>query len=188
MPVTFNIEERADGIIVSVSESGSYGRVALGVFFGSFVAYLFVRFATSRAFQILICLFIAFGVVREAISSLRGTDVKLQIGNLDLTSQGHAPGGYNSSTISRATVERFEYRKASGGGDGPDFPEGLYAEWSGFGSWSSSQCILPGVTQSQADVVIEAIYRRFPDTGTLSPNRSRESDLISLNLSSIDKR
>ena len=79
-------------------------------------------------FQIAICLFIAFAVVREAISSLRGTDVRPQVGNLDLISEGHAPGGYSSSTISRATVERFEYRKASGGGDGPDYPEGLYAE------------------------------------------------------------
>jgi hypothetical protein len=188
MPATFNIEERIDGVIVSVSEPAKYGRVALGVLFGSAVAYLFVRSATSRAFQLLICLFIAFGVIKDAISSLRGTDVQLQIGNLDLVSRGHAPGGYNSSTISRATVERFEYRRASGGGDGPDFPEGLYAEWSGFGSWPSSQCILPGVGQSQADEVIEAIYRRFPDTGTLSSNKSRQSDLISLNLSSADKR
>ncbi len=175
-------------MIVSVSEPGNYGRVALGAFFSSVVAYLFVRVATSRAFQTLICLFIAFAVVRDAISSLRGTDVQLQIGNLDLVSQGHAPGGYNSSTISRAIVERFEYRKASGGGDGPDFPEGLYAEWGGFASWPSSQCILPRVSQSQADLVIESIYRRFPDTGTVSSNSPRQSELISLNLSSIDKR
>lgn len=183
MPVTFNIEERVDGVIVRVSESGSYVRVVLGVFFGSVVAYLFVRFTTSGTFQILICLFIALSVIREAISSLRGTDVQLQIGNLDLISQGHAPGGYKPSTISRATVERFEYRKASGGGDGPDFPEGLYTEWSGFGSWPSSQCILPGLGQSQVEVVIEAIYKRFPDMGTLSSNASRRSELISLNLS-----
>ena len=188
MSVTFNIEERVDGVIVCVSEPGKYGRVALGVIFGSAVAYLFIRSAISRAFQLLVCLLIAFGVIKDAISSLRGTDVQLQIGNFDLVSRGHAPGGYNSSTISRATVERFEYRKASGGGDGPDFPEGLYAEWSGFGSSPSSQCILPAVSQTQADEVIEAIYKRFPDTGTLSSNKSHPSDLISLNLSSADKR
>ena len=180
MPVTFNVEERSEGLIFRVREAGSYGRAALAICFGSVTGYFFVHFATSRPFQILVCFFIACGVAKDAISSLRGTDVELQVGNLDLISRGHAAGGYKSSTISRATVERFEHRKASGGGDGPDLPEGLYAEWSGFGSWPSSQCILPGVSQSQVDVVIEAIYKRFPDTGTLSSNKSRQSDLISL--------
>ena len=187
MLATFNIEDSPNEVIVHVSESGrSYSRVVLGALIGAGVGYLFFRSGTSRIFQIAICLFIAFAVVREAISSLRGTDVRLQVGNLDLISEGHAPGGYSSSTISRATVERFEYRKASGRGDGPDYPEGLYAEWSGVASWPSSKCILPGVNQSQADVVIEAIYKRFPDTGTLSPTEPRRSDLISLNLNSTD--
>lgn len=177
MPATFSIEDSPNEVIVRVSESGrSYSRVVLSAFMGAGVAYLFLRSGTSRIFQIAVCLFIAFAVVREAISSLRGTDVRLQVGNLDLISEGHAPGGYSSSTISRATVERFEYLKASGVGDGPDYPEGLYAEWSGVVSWRSSKCIIPGVNQSQADAVIEAIYKRFPDMGTLSPGELRRSD------------
>ncbi|ADV84893.1 hypothetical protein AciPR4_4147 [Terriglobus saanensis SP1PR4] len=120
MPATFNVEDFANEVIVRVSESGrTYSRVVLSALLGSGAGYLFFRGATSRVSQVVICLFITFAVVSEAISSLRGTDVRLQVGNLDLISKGHAPGGYSSSTISRATVERFEYRKASEGGEGP---------------------------------------------------------------------
>ena len=35
--------------------------------------------------------------------------------------------------------------------------------------------------------MIEAIYKRFPDTGTLLPSAPHRSDLISLNLSSTEK-
>jgi hypothetical protein len=177
MPATFRIEDRASALLVSVTEPGNYGRVALIAVVGSAVGYFFFRAATSTAFRIAVCLFIAFAVIKDAISSLRGTAVQLQVGNLDLISKGHAPGGYGPSTISRADIERFEYRSAGGGGDAAEWPEGLYAEWRGFGPWPSSQCILPGVSQDQADAVIEAIYKRFPDTGTFSP-------IIGLNLSS----
>jgi hypothetical protein len=180
MPATFHIEERASGLLVSVTEPGNYGRVALIAALGSVVGYFFLRAATSTALRIAVCLFLLFVLIKDAISSLRGTAVQLQIGNLDLLSKGHAPGGYSPSTISRADIERFEYRSAGGGGDCAEWPEGLYAEWKGFGPWPSSRCILPGVSQDQADAVIEAIYKRYSDTGTFSP-------IIGLNLSSSKK-
>ncbi len=180
MAATFNIEERASALLVSVTEPGKYGRVALIAGLGGVVGYFFIRAATSTALRVAVCLFLAFVLIKDAISSLRGTAVQLQIRNLDLLSNGHAPGGYSPSTISRADIERFEYRSAGGGGDSAEWPEGLYAEWKGFGPWPSSQCILPGVSQDQADAVIDAIYKRYPDTGTFSP-------IIGLNLSSSEE-
>jgi hypothetical protein len=189
MPATFHIEEQVNEISVRVTEPRNYGRVIVIVLVEAVAGYFFLHASASRAFQAVICLVLAFILIKDMISSLRGTDVQLRVGNLDVLSSGHAPGGYTSSTISRADIDRFEYRKASGGGgEVPERPEGLYAEWSGVGPWSHSQCILPAISQGQADEVIEAIYKHFPNMGTLSQRKPYKSDLISLNLNPPAKR
>ena len=121
-------------------------------------------------------------LIRELISNLRGTKVELKVKNLDFISIGHSPGGCKPSTISRAEIYGLEYRKASGGGDLPDLPEGLYVEHHGGGPWNPNTCVLPHIDKSQAEHAINAILRRFPDTGTLPPSGPFEPYLTSLNL------
>src|ERR1700754_4673642 len=116
MPATFHIEEEVNEINDRVTEPRNYGRVIVMVLVEAVAGYFFLHASASRAFQVVICLLLAFILIKDMISSLRGTDVQLRVGNLDVLSSGHAPGGYTSSTISRADIDRFEYRKASGGG------------------------------------------------------------------------
>jgi hypothetical protein len=122
------------------------------------------------------------GLLASIISTLRGCDVELRVTNLDFVSAGHAPEGYKASAIPRAGIFRLEYRDATGGIDDAEQAKGLYAEHRGIGSWSRSTCILPQVDRAQAEQIIEAIYQRFPDTGTLSSAAAQPSPLISLNL------
>jgi hypothetical protein len=188
MSATLEIRDTPQDLSIRVSEPRSYGRLVPIVLVGAFAIYFFLHASSSRAFQLFGLIF-AFGLAKEIISSLRGTSVQLRVGNLDLVSSGHAPAGYGPSTISRADIYSFEYRKASGGGgETPEYPQGLYADYRGGGRWQSGRCILPHINQVQAEEVIEAIYKRFPDMGTLAPGDPFESDLISLNLNQPAKR
>jgi hypothetical protein len=184
MPSTFEIQELPDEVTIHVTEARHLKRVFLGLVVGSIAVYIFARFASgSRLLQIIVVGFCAFSMIRELLSSLRGTQVQLRVTNFDFISSGHAPGGYNPSVISRANISGIEFRVAiNGGGEIPDLPRGLYVEHCENGSWNSATCVLPHIDKFQSEQVIEAICRRFPDTGTLGSTDGFESPIISLNL------
>jgi hypothetical protein len=188
MPATLRINELPDEIAIRVTEPRKYNTLFFAPLIGAFVAYFFLRTSQLRAFQVAIGLLLAFGLARDLISSLRGTDVRLRIGNLDLVSSGRAPGRYTPTTIPRADIYNLEYRDAFGDGDSMNYPQGIYVEYRDSGRWQLGQCILPHVTQIQAQQVIEAIYMHFPDTGTADPGGPFETDLISLNLNHPSKQ
>jgi hypothetical protein len=183
MPSTLEILDRPKGLLFRAREPRRTGRILLTTSAGIVAYYLFLRFSSSsKLFQIFVGIFCVFAVVRDLISALRGTDVELRVTNLDFTSTGHTPENYNPSTISRADIYNIEFRKASGGGDArPDLPSGLYVEHHAT-RWFPSTCVLPHIDKAQTQQVIEAIYRRFPDTGTLPPTGPFEPYLTSLNL------
>ncbi len=132
----------------------------------------------------------ALVIVRDIVSALRGTAVELRVTNLEFVSSGHAPEDYRPSTIARADIYNLEYREASGGGDFPELPEGLYVEHhsAGLGLWNKSTCILPHLDKAQTEQFIQAIYRRFPDTGKLPSTGAFEPYLTSLNLNASDRK
>ena len=177
------IREAPHGLFIRVREPRQMGRILFGLAVGGGAVYVFLRSAAvSKVFATLIGVIVAVSIVRVAISALRGTDVELRISNLGFISSGHAPEGYSPYTISRADIYRLEFRKSSGGGDVPERPQGLYVEHHGLGRWDSATCVLPHIDEAQTEQVVEAIYRCFPDTGTLSPTGSFEPYLTSLNL------
>jgi hypothetical protein len=88
--------------------------------------------------------------------------------------------------VPRADVFRLEYRDAIEDVDLPEQAQGLYAEHRGIGSWAASTCILPQVNRAQTEQIMEAVYRRFPDTGTLSSSAAQPTPLISLHLDQSD--
>ena len=183
MAVALEIREFPERLSIRVTAPRRVGRVFFAVLMGGVAACFFVYFAKgSRLFQMFVGGFCALYILYEVVSELRGTQVELRVDNLDFSSLGHAPSGYNPSIIPRADIDRLEYRKASGGGEEPVLPEGLYVEHPG-GFWNSATCVLPHLNQTQTEQVIEAIYRRFPDTGTLAPGDRDKSHLIALNLS-----
>jgi len=181
MPATLEIRDTSHRLGIYARGPRNYGRLLLTLAVGAVATYFFLHGASSIPFQVFVVLF-SFGMVKEVIACLRGTSVQLRVGNLDLISTGHAPGGYTPSTISRADIFTLEFRKAAGGDETPELPQGLYVEYRGGGPWQSARCVLPHIDKSQTDQTIEAVYKRFPDTGTLASTGPYESDLISLNL------
>jgi hypothetical protein len=181
MPATLEIRDTPHRLCIYARGPRTYSRLLVALAIGLAAGYFFRHAAFSIPFLLFVVLF-AFGLVNEVIACLRGTRVQLLVGNLDLISTGYAPGGYTPSTISRADIFRLEFREAAGGGETPELPQGLYVEYRGSGAWESARCVLPHIDKSQTDQAIEALYHRFPDTGTLASAPPYESDLISLNL------
>jgi hypothetical protein len=183
MAAALRIREFPQGLCIRVTASVRVGRAFLCVSVGSVAACLFAYFANGpRLVRMVVVGLCALYVGWEVVSEFRGTEVELRVDNLDFSSLGHAPGGYNPSIIPRADVDRLEFRKGSGGGDDPVLPEGLYVEHRG-GVWNAATCVLPHLNKAQTEEAIEAIYRRFPDTGTLAPSDRYKSHLTVLNLS-----
>ncbi len=182
MAAALEIRELPQRLSIRVTAPRRVGRVFLGVLMGGVAACFFAYFANgSRLFQMFVGGLCALYVGWEVVLELQGTDVELRVDNLDFSSLGRAPGGYSPSIIPRADIDRLEFRKASGGGEDPVLPEGLYVERHG-GLWNTATCVLPHLNETQTEQSIEAIYRRFPDTGTLAPDDRYESHLTLLNL------
>jgi hypothetical protein len=184
MPALLTIRETSSGLVMHVHETRRYPRIVLSLLIDAIVMYFFLRAGSGTRFVILfVGVLVAVQVVRDALSHFRGTDVTLSVGNLDFSSSGHAPAGYRPSITSRADIYGLAFRKASGGGESAEYPQGLYAEHGTSGIWNDGTCLLPHLDEAQVNEAIEAILRRFPDTGTLASPKGRfESDLISLNL------
>lgn len=191
VPASLEIREFSSGISVRVSESRQRGRALATLAAGSFFLYLvFHSTSEPQAYLYVIGGVCVLTIVGGIVSALRGTAVELHVSNLDFVSSGHAPEDYHSSTIARADIYNLEYRDASGGGDFPELPEGLYVEHlsSGLGLWNKSTCVLPHLDKAQTEQVIEAIYRRFPDTGKLPPTGAFDPYLTSLNLNAPERK
>jgi hypothetical protein len=186
MPAKLEIEDLPQGLSFHVTEPRRMGRIIFGAAVGIAATLFFIHFSQAIPLKSAFGGLCAFSVIRSVFSGMRGTDVRLVISNLDFKSSGYAPKDYKSETISRADIGNLEYRKSSGGGEDQELPSGLYVERSG-SVWQYGTCMLPDIDEAQTRQVIEAIYRRFPDTGTLAPVDSK-SDLISLNLNRTDNR
>ena len=188
MSVTVDVRDLPDGLSIRVTEPKKSGRI--GIMFLEGIAAAFVLYfvpMSPPALRWFVGGAFVIAFLASIVVGLRGCDVGLRVTNLDLISTGHAPEGYRASTTPRADVFRFEYRDAAGGGEGPEQPQGLYVEHRSVGTWAASICILPQVNPAQTEQIIEAIYRRFPDTGMLSPSAAQSSSLVTLNLSKSGK-
>jgi hypothetical protein len=178
MSVTVDMRDLPDGLSIRVTEPKKTGRILIMLTTGIVAGYFVYRIPFDPPVSPwLVEGVLAIGFLASVVAALRGCDVQLRVTNLDLVSTGHAPEGYRTSTTPRADVFRFEYRDAIGGGDEAEQPRGLYVEHPGI-----SICILPQIDRAQTEQIIEAIYQRFPDTGTLSSAAAQPSPLISLNL------
>jgi hypothetical protein len=183
MSANLQICQTDKGLSIRVTEARSIKRILVSVLSGGLVIYFLLHGSpTSRISSVLLAGLCAFVAVKDIISAATSTDIKLLVTNLDLISAGHAPGAYAPCSISRADIYNLEFRDASGGGDSTDSPRGLYVEHHTGMSWNSSSCVLPCISEPQTEEVINAIYSRFPDTGTMAPTGSSEQHFISLNL------
>jgi hypothetical protein len=191
MPANLGMRDLPSGISVRVTESRQMGRALAILCAGSVFLYVVVHSnSESQAYLYLVGVICALVIIKSIVSALRGTAVELRVTNLDFISSGHAPEDYSPSVIARADVYNLQYREASGGGDFPELPEGLYVEHygAGLGLCNKSTCILPHLDKVQTEQVIEAIYRRFPDTGQLPSTGAFEPYLTSLNLNAPERK
>ena len=170
-------------LLVRVSEPRNRGQIALAIAAGLVFGFLLSRSSwSSPSLRLFVLGLYAISLLRGIATLFRGCKVELRVTNLDISSRGHSTDGYRPSTISRADVTLLTFREASGGADVPENPRGLYIEHLGMGKWKIDTCVLPQVNREQAQEIVETIYSRFPDTGTLSSSVSETSPLISLNL------
>jgi hypothetical protein len=187
MSVTVDTRDLPEGLSIRVMEPRKSGRILLTIATGIVAGYLLYRIPFDAPMpRWLVEGALAIGILANVIAALRGCSVELRVTNLDFMSTGHAPEGYKASTTPQADILRLEYRDAIRDVDLPEQAQGLYAEHRGIGSWAASTCILPQVNRAQTEQIIEAIYRRFPDTGTLSSSGAQPTQLISLNLGKSD--
>jgi len=190
MPASLETRDSPTGISVRVKESRrTWSALATLVAGGVFLYFVFHAKNEPQAYLFVVGGLCVVVIAKDIVSSLRGTAVELRVTNLDFVSYGHAPEDYTPSTIARADIYNLEFREASGGPDGPQFPKGLYVGHHrvGPGPGTTSTCVLPHIDKDQAERVIEAIYGRFPDTGKLLETGAFEPYLISLNLSSPER-
>jgi hypothetical protein len=180
-----SLEKREEpaGLVFHVKQSRKLSGVLITLAGSVAFFYLFWRGTQSQLEQGFVACIILMVLARQVVSAWRGADVYLRVTNFDLISKGLSPSDYKPSTISRADIYDLQYRKAQhGGGEFPDLPEGLYAEYRQDVPWEASACILPHVGREQTEKIIQAISYRFPDTGTLASRPSKASVLTSLDL------
>ena len=116
MPAILEIRENFSGLTMHVHENRRYPHIVLSLLAGAIAMYLFLRAGSgSRLATVFVGALVAVAVLGNAISLFRGTDVTLDVGNLDFRSSGHAPAGYRPSITSRADIYNLVFRKASGG-------------------------------------------------------------------------
>jgi len=190
MPASLAIRDYPTGISVRVKESRrTWSALATLVAGSVFLYFVFHSKDEPQAYLLVVGGLCVVVIVKDIVSFLRGTGVELRVTNLEFVSYGHAPEDYTPSTIARADIYNLEFREASGGPDGPQLPKGLYVghHCVGPGPGTTSTCVLPHIDKDQAERAIEAIYRRFPDTGKLPVTGTFEPYLISLNLSTSER-
>jgi hypothetical protein len=177
VPATLTIREVPNGLTIRVTEPrrqwDTWLTLAGGI--GMAVFFYYAKFE-SRLLQLFLLGIVAVSLIKDIVSRLRGTDVELLITNLDFISTGRAPAGYKSSSIPRADIYNLKFGEAMSGDH--EQPSGLYVEHHGI-LRNPTTCVLPHIDEAQTEQVIEAIYRRFPDTAR---SANSEPYLTSLNL------
>ncbi|HEU5401100.1 MAG TPA: hypothetical protein VFU86_07070 [Terriglobales bacterium] len=102
-----------------------------------------------------LAIFLLVAVVGLALV-LRQSAVELRVNKLEFETTGYSPGNYGGRrTEARMNIQGLEYRSGAEG------VPGLYADMPFY--WA---CLLPYISEQQANEIIERIYRRFPDTPT----------------------
>jgi hypothetical protein len=177
VPATLTIREVPDGLSIRVTEPRRLRDTLLYLIggIGMAVFFYYAKFE-SRLLQLFLLGIVAVLLIKDIVSLLRGTDVELRATNLDFISAGRAPSGYKSSSIPRADVYNLKFDQAMSGDH--EQPSGLYVEHHGI-LRNPTTCVLPHIDEAQTQQVIEAIYRRFPDT---AHSANSEPYLTSLNL------
>jgi hypothetical protein len=174
---TVDVVERADGLEYRSQVARSiWGALAVITFL---VIWTVGAFRTGWGWRGL-----AFGAIAFGWYGWRwfeAVDVSLWVSTSSLEAIGNFGGGYEPVRMLRwAEVIRLEFRP---GTDGEDqyTPKGLWAVTPG-----GASCLLPGLSQEQADPIVDQIYRKFPDVSMAKDSEYRglfKDDLISLGLS-----
>jgi hypothetical protein len=179
VPAVLDIREVSNGLKIRVIDPPHIRRIVLTIIVG-IISTLFFFLATegSRPLLFLLGAFIILTLIKDLIHAIRGTDIQLQVTNLDLISTGRASDSYRTSSIPRASIYRLFYKDEGGSNDGPS---GLYVEHQGILT-NPETCVLPHIDKAQTSQAIEAILHRFPDTEMLAPVCARNSPITTLNL------
>jgi hypothetical protein len=176
---TLDIRDTGEGISACVTVPIHLWRIVWEVAGGSVFIVFLTRSTMSKVLLDSLLALVVFLIVKDIVSSARGTEVELLVTAAGFVSSGHAPGGYSPGSIAMDDISNLRYRAAEGGGDDREYPSGLYVELYRGNSWSPGKCVLPHLDEAQTNQAIEAIRRRFPDVpfGAAEPN-----GLILLNL------
>ncbi len=169
------------GFEARVTAPAHLNRIIFEILGSAIFAYLIYRSSIRMVEGVLLLALLVIGLVREAYVSLRGTDVRLSVEDLNFRTVGHSPGGYIQGEVAREDVLRLEYRAASGGEDA-EHPCGLYLEYNSDSPLATSICLLPHIDDQQANQVIDALRLRFPDFDRFMSQRPPKTDLVLLNL------
>lgn len=187
MAASLEIRESQSGIFARVTASRRIGRALIISAFGIVFTFFLLRSDATSTQALATTLVVMIVVLGGIVSALRGTAVELRVTEVEFISSGHAPEDYVPSVIPRADIYDLEFREASGGGDFPELPMGLYVKHHGGILTNPSTCVLPHTDKAQTEEVIKAIYRRFPDTGKLPSIGGFEPYLTSLNLNAMNR-
>lgn len=148
-PPDLSLSEDDDGILIKVTLRGRIIVILSTLATVGCVLLAVDGFVPHRAILIVAALGAALG----AVMSLREQKVTLRVTNLEFETLGYFGGSYrHRRSEPRMSIQGLEHRRS-------EAVPGLYANMPFY--WA---CLLPYVTEPQANEIIERIYLRFPDT------------------------
>ena len=153
MATDFQLRETPIGLIAtSKMQHAHLHAILAGCVSASAVAIVAYHYAPAP----IAILIAVLGGILGYVKTIRQRSMQLRATNLEFQT---TTGDFcrSRTAISRADIESLEYREGKGGPDHYE-PAGLYAEFKG-----GSKCLLPYLNERQTRIVIEAIYKRFPD-------------------------
>lgn len=181
MPATLDIQESSNELIFHVYEKTKVWRILVSFAGAAIFGYFLYKGHDAPLTRIIVGGFLVFVTAKDIISQLRGANVTLEVTNSYLISSGHAPDGYEPSSIPRASIYGLQFQEARNN-DNHINPSGLHVDHEGIRE-GYEVCVLPHIDKEQTKRVIDAILNRFPDTESIAqPRPGHPSDLISLNL------
>ncbi|MDT8070683.1 MAG: hypothetical protein ROO76_21185 [Terriglobia bacterium] len=148
-PPEVSIAEDTDGLLIKVALRRRFAAVVSAIATTGCALIVADAFVPHRLMLIIVALAALLGVVM----SMREQTVELRVNNLDFETLGYFGGSYRRRrTEPRMSIRGMEHRTSE------NVP-GLYADMPFY--WA---CLLPFVSEQQANEIIERIYRKFPDT------------------------
>jgi len=182
MAARLEIEENPEGLNIRLVRDGSVFYALLSAAVAGAVVFVLGGLYFHRPALIVITAVAAAWASSRWWRAVRG---EVRITKLEMrVLTGSVIGSRFDRFIPVADIRRLEFR-AHRGEDGFDRPSGLYAvqKW-------RADCILPRLSEEQAQRAVDAIYQRFPMIPML-PERGKGDapgrDFISLNLGSAEK-